>query len=90
MSAVLTSSGPHRFIVVFDIKSTFFIACCDLSQVASAGGRQWLEFSRASKPGELPVTLPTKFEWSSTPRPPRTLGIAVPRSVQSRADEVIE
>lgn len=45
---------------------------------------------RGAKPADLPVELPTKFRLIVNMRTAQRLGLAVPQSIQLRADHVIE
>jgi putative ABC transport system substrate-binding protein len=45
---------------------------------------------RGAKPDDLPVLRPTKFELVINGRTAKTLGLAVPQSMQVEADELIE
>jgi putative ABC transport system substrate-binding protein len=45
---------------------------------------------RGAKPPDLPVQLPVKFEMVSNAKSAKALGLALPPSIQLRADEVIE
>jgi putative ABC transport system substrate-binding protein len=45
---------------------------------------------RGSKPGELPVQFPTKFQMILNLKTAKALGLTVPVSIMLRADEIIE
>jgi putative tryptophan/tyrosine transport system substrate-binding protein len=52
--------------------------------------RQLIKLLRGAKPGDLPVEQPTKFEFVINMKTAKALGLAVSKSMQLLADDVIE
>jgi putative ABC transport system substrate-binding protein len=45
---------------------------------------------KGAKPGELPVELPTKFEFIINLKAAKQLGLSIPQAVLYQADQLIE
>ena len=62
----------------------------DLVEVYRLGGAYLGKVLSGAKPSDLPVQLPTKFEFAINLKTAKSLGLTVPQTLLSTADEVIE
>ena len=93
--AVIDLTARHRvpaisFVNVVAREGGLISYGVDISDLFSRSAAYVDRILRGAKPAELPVQNPVKFELTVNLKTAKTLGLTVPLSLQSRADEVIE
>ena len=88
-------SIAHRVPGMFGARD--YVAAGGLMFYNSSGAWHWRtaagfvdKILKGAKPGDLPVQQPTQFELAINLKTAKAMGIAIPRALRQRADEVFE
>ena len=79
---------PWRYVVARD--SGMLSYGPDLRDIVRRGATYVDQILRGTKPADLPVQVPVKWEMAVNVKTAKALGLAVPTSIRLRADEVVE
>jgi ABC-type uncharacterized transport system substrate-binding protein len=88
-------AARHRLPAVYTVKEYadaggLMAYAPNLAEVVRRAATYVDRILKGAKPGDLPVEQPTKFELVINLKTAKTLGLTIPPSVLSRADQIIE
>lgn len=91
---VVALAAEHRLPAIYQFRENtsggLIVYGSDLADVFRRAGGYVDAILKGSRPAELPVEQPTKFELVINMRTAKALGLTVPPSLLIRADEIIE
>ena len=92
---VIESATRHRLATIFAFRpaadaGSMITYGPDYADLYRRAASYLARILRGTKPGDLPVEQPTKFELVVNLKAAKTVGITIPRSLILRADQVIE
>jgi putative ABC transport system substrate-binding protein len=92
---IIEFTARHRLPAIYDFR--YFVAEGGLASYGHDPAEQYRQAAvyidrifKGTKPAELPVQNPTKYELVINLKAARTLGLEIPPTLLARADEVIE
>jgi putative tryptophan/tyrosine transport system substrate-binding protein len=92
---IVALAARHRLPAVYPLR--FFVASGGLISYGINNYEQWRQAAsyldrllKGSRPSDLPIQLPTRFELIVNLKAAKALGLTIPESFLARADEVIE
>jgi putative tryptophan/tyrosine transport system substrate-binding protein len=95
MGQIIDFMAKHRLPAMYQAKENvraggLMAYGASLSELFKRGAWYVHQILQGAKPAELPIEQPTKFELTINLKTAKALGLAVPPSLLTRADEVIE
>ena len=92
---IIESATRHRLATIFAFSPAAMAGALitygpDYSDLYRRAASYLARILRGTKPGDLPVEQPTKFEFLINQRTAKALGLTIPRSLLLQADQVIE
>lgn len=92
---IVSLAAPHRMPTVFEFRE-FAVAGglmsygTDIKAMYRRAGSYVAQILQGTKPSDLPILVPSKFELVLNLKTAKALGLRVPETIVVRADEVIE
>src|SRR5262249_33126794 len=91
---ILTLAAHHRIPAIYSQNQYVYegglMSYCAVGTMRQAASHHAARILNGDKPAELPIQLPTKFQFMIKLKTAKVLGIEVPRLLLVAADKVIE